>query len=95
VSRSANLVALPSRPRRTVWSVSLLAAALGLPMVMLGTGGGEVTAPNPDDARGLRDEAIAACDAYRWHECKQKLDKAKALDPKGRSSRAWSPHERR
>jgi hypothetical protein len=51
-----------------------------------------LTAPAPideqaDRAAALRTKASDACGAKRWDECIEKLDEAKALDPRGDNDR--------
>src|ERR1700730_3427460 len=79
----AKVSTLPARSRLAIW---LIAAALGVMLVVMATGGGGgVSRGRPRDATELRDEAYAACDAHRWRECGEKLDQAKQIDPKGES----------
>jgi hypothetical protein len=51
-----------------------------------------LTAPAPIDeqaarAAALRTKASDACGAHRWDECIEKLDEARALDPRGDNDR--------
>ncbi len=80
-----NVVPLPAprrRTARTVWAISLIAAAIGVAFVIMSMDA--VVGKAPDPSR-LRSAAYAACDAYRWSECEEKLDQARAVDPGGES----------
>jgi hypothetical protein len=70
--------------RRPVWVVSLLAAALGVIVYVIGSGGGSGSG-NSAEAKQLRKEALAACDAKNWDACESKLDQAKKIDREGES----------
>jgi hypothetical protein len=67
--------------RRPMWTISLIAAALGVLVYVLGTGGG--TGGGVQRAEGLRKDGFAACDAKRWDDCESKLDAARGVDPEG------------
>jgi hypothetical protein len=88
LAKVAALPTWPRRPARTVWAVSLIAAALGAVVVAvaLHKTDDNVAAPwHADEARAakVREEAYAACDARQWRACGDKLHEAKRMDPAG------------
>jgi hypothetical protein len=76
------------RGRFAIRTIALLAAAIvgvlaGVFVVPRFTGaGGDVASPPPSAAQ-LREKAFAACEAQKWNECLDLLDKARAKDPAG------------
>jgi hypothetical protein len=81
--------------RRWGWSrttLSLVAASfVGIAGYRALQGPGDSTNPPPtqeqERARGLREEAFTACKDGKASVCKDRLDRAKALDPEGERSR--------
>ena len=77
------------RPRRTWWvagaaAAAAVVAALSIPTVITVTTPLPTKPPSPaQDAAALRSDALAVCDAQRYRECAERLDEARALDPKG------------
>jgi hypothetical protein len=79
------VVPLPAprrRPARTVWAISLIAAAFVVAFVVMSVDA--IVGKSPEPTR-LRSAAYAACDARRWGECKEKLDQARDIDREGES----------
>jgi hypothetical protein len=85
---SRRVVELP-RARRSTWVPFLIAAALGTAAVFAMQPRNVVFLPNDgdtssrDEAAGIREQALLACDAGGWASCESKLDAARHLDPAG------------
>jgi hypothetical protein len=84
---AANVVPLPTRPKRSRRLIVLVAAALGalvLIMVMKRSEDNAATGQRGRErAENLRDIAMKECAEARWSSCKDWLDAARRLDSAG------------